>query len=97
VFVPYATLTFGAKAETQGEEPILSNEQPSNASIDNDMYPLLQITVNEPQSQNFNISWSTNSNRKPGFIITQLVQMEHIVNEQHLQMRVIQHIGGQYK
>ena len=61
VFVPYATLTFGAKAETQGEEPILSNEQPSNASIDNDMYPLLQITVNEPQSQNFNISWSTNA------------------------------------
>ncbi len=60
-FETYTTLFFGSKADIQGDDPVLSNEQPTNASINNDMYPLLQITVNEPQDQNFNISWSTNA------------------------------------
>jgi len=61
IFTPYATLSFGGKAEVQGDEPVLSNEQPTNASTDIDMYPLLEITVNEPQDEKFNISWSTNA------------------------------------
>jgi hypothetical protein len=61
IFVAYTTSSFGCKADVQGDEPALSNEQPSNTSINTDMYPLLQITVNEPQNQKFNISWSTNA------------------------------------
>ena len=61
IFIPYDTDYFGMKVEVQGEEPSIIDVSPANASFENDMCPLLLLTVNELQDQNFNISWSTNA------------------------------------
>jgi len=59
-FTLYDTLLFGGKIEVEGEEPIISNEYPTNGTMESDMYTWLNITVNEPQSEKFNITWRTN-------------------------------------
>lgn len=46
---------------TESGTPIISNPGPANASTSQDMYPLLNITVEDPQGDNFNVSWSTNA------------------------------------
>ena len=46
---------------TQSQTPVISGPGPSNASTEQDMYPLLNVTVTDPQGDNFNISWSTNA------------------------------------
>lgn len=56
----WTTLTFGGQADVVGYEPILSNEQPANTSTNVNMYPMLNITVTEPQGQKFNVTWLTN-------------------------------------
>jgi len=56
----WSILTFGGKLDVTGNYPIISNEEPTNETTNVNMYPMLNITVNEPQSQEFNITWSTN-------------------------------------
>ena len=56
----YATLSFGGKLDVTGVNPILSTPQPTNASTGIIMYPYLNITVTDPQSDKFNITWSSN-------------------------------------
>jgi len=43
-----------------GNDPVLSAESPTNDSSSNSMYPTLSITVNDPNGDHFNVSWSTN-------------------------------------
>ena len=57
----YATLTFGGKAEVQGSAPSINSVSPANNSVDQDMYPLLEVNISDPQSDNFNVTWSTNA------------------------------------
>jgi hypothetical protein len=52
---------FGGRVTTLGNNPILSSESPSNNSIGNYLFPLLSITVQDYQSDNFNVTWSTNA------------------------------------
>ena len=61
VFIPYSTLSFGGKASIQGNNPVISNEEPTNESADVSMYPMLNVTVSELQGQLFNITWLTNA------------------------------------
>jgi len=56
----WTTLTFGGKVNVTGTAPILSNEEPTNQSTGVNMYPMLNITVSEPQSQTVNVTWLSN-------------------------------------
>jgi len=60
-FTAYDTLSFGGKVTTQGENPTISNEFPSNESSPIALYTYVNITVSEPQGENFNITWYTNA------------------------------------
>jgi len=60
----YTTLTFGGKCEVQdspSQNPNVTSQYPVNESTDQDMYPLLNVTVEDPQGNTMNISWSTNA------------------------------------
>ena len=54
-------LSFGGKAIVQSDLPSVSGESPVNESTLVDLQPILYITVDEPQDQTFNITWSTNA------------------------------------
>jgi len=53
--------SFGASVEVLGTDPIISNENPTNESTGIDMYPLLNVTVTDPQQPMVNVTWSTNA------------------------------------
>ena len=59
-FTADSTLTFGGFCDVTGENPIIS-EQPTNESSDVNMYPMLNLTVTDPQGEAMNVSWSTNA------------------------------------
>lgn len=56
-FAYYGKLSFGGKLETY---PLITDNTPTNATTDVDMYPVLNITVEHNAGENFNVSWSTN-------------------------------------
>ena len=60
-FTSYDTSTFGVKTDVQGTNPIISSVYPTNDSSNINMYVLLNTTIDEPQNQNFNITWKSNS------------------------------------
>ena len=60
-FTVYNTLSFGGKIEAQSEAPSIQLNYPGNESIGIEMNPTLNVTVNDFQDDNFNITWSTNS------------------------------------
>jgi len=60
-FTAYTTLTFGGKIDVQGTDPVISSPQPTNGSSSVEMYPWLNITVTDPQSETLNVTWSTNA------------------------------------
>jgi len=60
-FSAYSTLSFGGKAETQSEEPTITDQYPTNGSTEVEMYPLLNVTIDEPQDEKFNVTWKTNA------------------------------------
>jgi len=55
------TLTYGGKSSVQGNNPVLSNEYPTNTTTEVAMYTYVNITVSEPQGENFNVTWYTNA------------------------------------
>ena len=59
-FTAYDILTFGSKLDVQGTDPVLSNEAPTNTSYENDLYPWLNITIDDPQLDDMNVSWYSN-------------------------------------
>jgi len=61
VLVIDSTLSFGLKVQVFGQEPMITLLAPSNESTELDMYPLLNISVEDYQGDNFNITWSTNA------------------------------------
>jgi len=61
IFSVYSTLTFGGKCDVQSDAPSITDQYPANESTDIDMYPLLNVTIDEPQNENFNITWKSNS------------------------------------
>jgi len=60
-FTPYQTLTFSGKIDVQADSPIIDDYYPANDSSNIEMFPLLNITIDEPQNDNFNITWTTNA------------------------------------
>jgi len=60
-FTVYHTLSFGSKLDLQGTDPIISNEQPTNGSSEIELYPWLNITISDPQSDTLNVTWTTNA------------------------------------
>jgi len=60
-FTPYTTLTFGGKAEVQGEAPSIDFLNPANQSYENDMYTMLNITISDEQGQDMNVTWLYNT------------------------------------
>ena len=56
----YSTKNFSGYLSVTGFLPVITLAEPTNGSTNLDLYPWLNITVTEPQLQNFNISWSTN-------------------------------------
>ena len=56
----YDTLSFGGKADIQDEYPIISNVGPTNGSTDILLYPWLNVTVTDPQSNPMNVTWLYN-------------------------------------
>lgn len=61
VFVLVAELDFGGGTVVAGDSPIISNTRPENRSTGIIMYPFLNATVLEPQAENFNITWASNT------------------------------------
>jgi len=61
VFTLYESLSFGGKFYFPSQAPEVDSVIPSNGSTEVDMYPLLSITISEPQGDNFNITWTTNA------------------------------------
>jgi len=60
-FLLYDELSFSGKCDIQGTYPSINSVSPANNSVNQDMYPLLEVNVTEPQGSNFNITWSTNA------------------------------------
>ena len=60
VFVLVAECDFGGNPVIAGDAPIISSVRPINESTGIIIYPFLNVSVLEPQSQNFNITWATN-------------------------------------
>jgi len=59
-FTVDSTLTFGGSCNVTGTNPILS-EQPTNTSTDISLYPMLNLSITDPQGDAMNVSWSTNA------------------------------------
>ena len=59
--ISWITLSFGGKADILFDNASLSNEYPANESTGIELFPILNITVDEPQDQEFDIVWSTNA------------------------------------
>ena len=55
-----STLSFGGKAEVQDAAPVINSVSPANNSVDNDMYPLIEINITDSQDDKFNITWLSN-------------------------------------
>ena len=60
-FTLYNELSFGSKLDVEAEKPIIESIYPTNGSTEVEMYPLLNATIDEPQNDNFNITWKTNA------------------------------------
>ena len=59
-FASYDILYFGGKLEVQGTDPVISSEAPSNESTGESLYPWLNITIDDPQTQTMNVTWYSN-------------------------------------
>jgi len=53
----YATLSFGGKVEVQGNDPVISDEAPTNETYEVNLYPWLNVTVTDPQGTSINVTW----------------------------------------
>jgi len=60
-FIKSLSSEHSAPAGDNNNVPVLSNENPTNQSTGMDLTPLLNVTVNDPDGDQMNISWYSNS------------------------------------
>ena len=59
--ISFVSHSFGASVEVLGSAPTINSVTPANESTDILMQPTLEVNITEPQSQQFNITWTTNA------------------------------------
>jgi hypothetical protein len=53
--------TFGGSVTVESSAPTINSVSPANESTDILMQPTLELNITEPQSQQFDITWTTNA------------------------------------
>jgi hypothetical protein len=59
--VTFVSTSFGGSVEVLGSTPTINSVSPANESTDILMQPTLELNITEPQSQQFDITWTTNA------------------------------------